>query len=984
MGIASAGIRSGGIAQPGLGPCGVASSAGVYVPPPSEVAPSLKVVADIANLFTTNANTNPVVNPGDRVGRWKATIGGFDFDQADPLKRATFSNSAMNGNPAVLFNGVDQWLKYWDGSVGTAATGIPAVNVPQAEVIVVVRPLKLSIWTPLAFGNDTYDNRALIVGATGGGISGSLPLSVANKKKGNKSADAPAQQPAEPFAIYDGSLGVTSVSQLNTGGEPNGYACRTNDNSFNLDEPAIFGFRANGIGTSYAISRNNVDITPISYGAPNNRGLWVGNITWINEIEIGAAPQSNGTTVFYPFNGWIAEVRHYNRILTTPERDLIMSNLSAKYGIPIGPQASRVTASFTPTGTSLATSAYLKRAGNAVNCYKLNVSPVSGSTKFTAGCWFKLVYSTGDDYSIMGKRGLPFTDNTDNVWWLTITPDLYEVQLNIKNPVSGYSVYRWSLTDLRIPYEIYTRIDVTFDGDKSSYRARLFINGDEVLPSSTGPKVVSTFLNPLTAGSEFYIGRGAESNSYVNFSGEIFDAGVWDRVLPDAQILAITNNGVQLPIANYDQIGVADYISAWTCTEPQGQTRKDSNLANANDLVENIPIPNGLRPLPNTSFEMPQTLYDVIVTPGTPGPFIDKDANMVSNGGATYNETAIVGIREVLPGCTSGGVFSGVGPGTIDQQGKVTYAGDGLLEVTFTTPSGQAGLVDVYCSQINGNVDTFQNFVSNPQASLAYHCANMVDSRITGATPAANGKLFTTLDHANGIYVRNPAVWTSRTGNGAGGVSTSAAVVWNSIQNNSRMGGVLISPEHVAHAAHYAFGVGTLLKFVRTNNAVIQVTVIGVEFVPGTDIAIARISPAIDDTTQIRFSRVLPQGTFIPKLPGTKYGVPTVCLNQFKDAFINPVYGGGDMDQPGNELMYRYATSALRQPWSKEVVNGDSGSPTFLIIDPFMVLLGCWHLGGAGQTSDIASNHAGVNAAMTRLGGGQQLTDVNVTSWPIY
>jgi hypothetical protein len=62
-------------------------------------------------------------------------------------------------------------------------------------------------------------------------------------------------------------------------------------------------------------------------------------------------------------------------------------------------------------------------------------------------------------------------------------------------------------------------------------------------------------------------------------------------------------------------------------------------------------------------------------------------------------------------------------------------------------------------------------------------------------------------------------------------------------------------------------------------------------------------------------------------------------------------------------------------------VNGDSGNPCFLIIDGVPVLVTTWTYGGAGAGPRIHALHNEINAVMTTLGGGHQLTDVDLSDF---
>jgi hypothetical protein len=66
----------------------------------------------------------------------------------------------------------------------------------------------------------------------------------------------------------------------------------------------------------------------------------------------------------------------------------------------------------------------------------------------------------------------------------------------------------------------------------------------------------------------------------------------------------------------------------------------------------------------------------------------------------------------------------------------------------------------------------------------------------------------------------------------------------------------------------------------------------------------------------------------------------------------------------------------------RDVIPGDSGSPSFVIINNSAVLLTQWTYGGAGQGDEDVYYAPLINAAMTELGGGYQLTEIDLSAFP--
>jgi hypothetical protein len=72
-------------------------------------------------------------------------------------------------------------------------------------------------------------------------------------------------------------------------------------------------------------------------------------------------------------------------------------------------------------------------------------------------------------------------------------------------------------------------------------------------------------------------------------------------------------------------------------------------------------------------------------------------------------------------------------------------------------------------------------------------------------------------------------------------------------------------------------------------------------------------------------------------------------------------------------------TSGFRQPFSERIVVGDSGQPLFMLVQGSLVLLGCHRTPNA--CPNLVNYTDAINAAMTTLGGGYQLTTVDLSAF---
>jgi hypothetical protein len=82
---------------------------------------------------------------------------------------------------------------------------------------------------------------------------------------------------------------------------------------------------------------------------------------------------------------------------------------------------------------------------------------------------------------------------------------------------------------------------------------------------------------------------------------------------------------------------------------------------------------------------------------------------------------------------------------------------------------------------------------------------------------------------------------------------------------------------------------------------------------------------------------------------------------------------------PSAEYTHRYAL------W-ENIVGGDSGHPSCIIINNQLVIMTCTYGGWSGQIAgpNYLAYHTEINAAMTSLGGGYQLTEIDLSGFPTY
>ncbi len=183
-------------------------------------------------------------------------------------------------------------------------------------------------------------------------------------------------------------------------------------------------------------------------------------------------------------------------------------------------------------------------------------------------------------------------------------------------------------------------------------------------------------------------------------------------------------------------------------------------------------------------------------------------------------------------------------------------------------------------------------------------------------------------------------------------------VAWDTAQNAT-----LISPRHVVMAAHSVRSVGDAVVFHDSRgNRVVRI-LIEIEKLKTADIAVGLLESEVDLT----YYRVLAPSETLPTSLEGAFAFVTDKERRLHVHEIRAVHG--------NNIQFRHSP-ALHKVWWENLIAGDSGNPSFLLVDGELLLLETHTSGGAGAGPfySSADNVAAINEAMARLGGGHQLT----------
>ena len=244
----------------------------------------------------------------------------------------------------------------------------------------------------------------------------------------------------------------------------------------------------------------------------------------------------------------------------------------------------------------------------------------------------------------------------------------------------------------------------------------------------------------------------------------------------------------------------------------------------------------------------------------------------------------------------------------------------------------------------------------------------------------ASVPVYTTQDHAGGIYVRNPLNWCAD-------IDLTCISPWNSVGTHQRAG-VLITPRHIVLAQHYPLADGTTIRFVADDNTVVTRTVTNSLQIATTDMRVSILDSDVPES--ISFAKCLPSDylTYLRCAVAPNNivpGLPVISTDQEEKLLYmelrRVIHNNGGVYY----TQMHYAADLIYPEYAslhEQYVTGDSGSACFLIINNEPIILSCVYgsegVGGRFVGPAIHYYAAQVNTALTTLGGGYQLTTIDL------
>jgi len=244
-----------------------------------------------------------------------------------------------------------------------------------------------------------------------------------------------------------------------------------------------------------------------------------------------------------------------------------------------------------------------------------------------------------------------------------------------------------------------------------------------------------------------------------------------------------------------------------------------------------------------------------------------------------------------------------------------------------------------------------------------------VDSKLVGISPTNSTYIYNEDCYSTTNFVRNTNCWASA-------YDLTCISPWNSYDDpgqwdNRHRAGTLVTPRHVIFATHFdQIPTNQVLRFIDQDNNIIERTLVSKKRHPDyyryyPDLTIGLLDSDVP-TNAISYAKVLPDN--FPDYIGTAKGIPALCLDQEEKALIADLREISDSGSSRKTTLFSYPSISSRAGYSEPLIGGDSGNPSFFILNQELVLLTVWTGGFAGSGTSVTDFKSDIN---------QLISDVN-------
>ncbi|MCF7834387.1 MAG: cadherin domain-containing protein [Candidatus Pacebacteria bacterium] len=276
--------------------------------------------------------------------------------------------------------------------------------------------------------------------------------------------------------------------------------------------------------------------------------------------------------------------------------------------------------------------------------------------------------------------------------------------------------------------------------------------------------------------------------------------------------------------------------------------------------------------------------------------------------------------------------------------------------------------------------------------NLSTQMAYEIDSRISGVTASdSTKKLFSATGNGSGGWTRSSTVWTIK--EGAVSLDFTGASPWSVQAGGGASGGyvgagTLISPRHMVLARHAGLDDDSTVVFVDNSNNIVTRTIIGQKtvgpidplLIAEHDIQVLLLNEDITEEDGITYYPIIDFDTF-KEYVQTVSSVPVIMLHSELPVEPNTlredkVIIKNMTGTPSTTVGYT-TPSSPRSDFNETLVGGDSGNPIFAVIGGRLVLVSTVFSASNGpfHTNFVSE----INSAMTSLGGGYQVADLDLS-----
>lgn len=228
--------------------------------------------------------------------------------------------------------------------------------------------------------------------------------------------------------------------------------------------------------------------------------------------------------------------------------------------------------------------------------------------------------------------------------------------------------------------------------------------------------------------------------------------------------------------------------------------------------------------------------------------------------------------------------------------------------------------------------------INNDPNDFTFHVNNQIDGRLKLSNSNTGLSIYSSRPTEVGVnWIRNTDSWTRKLSPlDFTGVSGSNNDLAHHANNPYRGGATLITPRHFITASHFRFENGSTLNFYDNNGNLVSRKIVNSYTVPNTDINIGLLDSNVDNIMYYQVISTPALENMLLKINSYTYrDLPIVVFNQYGEALIRSLIK--------KDTVKSYSHSnyelGIRYQFSKDLINGDSGQPGFIIINNRPILL---------------------------------------------